>query len=161
MSYDLYAFRLPPGREAAEYVESGEYEDDNAPPTAEEREAMERLAAALLEREPAAIREDLGDGSIEIVAEPMTIGLYARSAGIELPYWFDGDDAAAMLERAYGCAEVLGAVGGYTVFDPQTEEVVSGAPGEAARRGYEGGRRAVRRLEEDDEPPRRRFWKRR
>ena len=126
MSYDLDAFPLPPGRSAQEFVESSdreEHADDETPPNAEERAAMERAAVALLEIDRFAERfED--EETIEITSESVQVTNFAREAGISVPYWFEGDEADAALERAFAYARVLAEMLGYTVWDPQTEAVV-------------------------------------
>ena len=129
MSYDLDAFPLPPGRSAKEFVESGDREahaDDDSPPTAAERAAMERAAAALLEIDPSAERfED--EKVIEITGEATQVLLFAREAGITIPYWFEGDEADVALDRAFAYARVIADTLGYTIWDPQTETVVDPA----------------------------------
>jgi hypothetical protein len=133
MSYDLDAFPLPPGVSADAFMESGGRErlaEDDSPPSAEERAAMERAAEALLAVDPAAERAD-GDDWIEINGEAMQVSLYAREAAISIPYW--GGDADAVMARAFEYARVLDQTLGYTVWDPQTGSVVDlGAPDRGA-----------------------------
>ena len=135
MSYDLDAFRLPPGRSAREFIESGDREaltDDESPPTEAERIAMERAAAALLALDPGAERLD-DEGWIEITSGTIQIMLSPREAGITVPYWYEGEEADAVLERMFAYARVLAGELGYTVWDPQNDTIVDpAAPDRAA-----------------------------
>jgi hypothetical protein len=158
MSYDLIGLRVPPGMTVEEFHEDEERELDDRPPTDEERAAMERLAQAVAEVDPRAERFD-GDDFVEFTRDAIQVSLYARESGITIPYWFDGKQADAMLERAMAYARVLAQQGGYTVYDPQTGEVVETGDIGAARGAYKGGRRIVRDLE--GRPQRRRWWRRR
>ena len=120
---------------------------------------MERAAAALLAVDPAAERFEDED-HIELNLDAMQISVYARSAAITVPYWFEGADAERVMARAFEYARVLAETCGYTVWDPQTESVVedgsdaaaagsimsqiSGQLDEfAARRSVRGGRSGV------------------
>ena len=139
-----------------EALDAQEHEDD-APPTADERRAMERLADALAAVDPAVERHD-GDGWIELDAPGMQILVAARSAGINVPYWFDGGEADRVMARAYEYAAVLAEVGGYTVYDPQIEEIVAGARSEDAARIMAETKTALAELAAE---PRWKFWRRR
>jgi hypothetical protein len=160
MSYDLDAFALPPGRSPEEFLESGDRErlaDDDSPATAEERAAMERAAAALEAVDPGAERGD-GDGWIQINAEATQVTLYAREAGIAIPYW--GGDADAVMERAFEYARVLSESLGWPVWDPQTGAVVDfDAPDRASAAATFS--RISGRMDEivATPPPRRPWWK--
>jgi hypothetical protein len=126
MSYDLDAFPLPSGQTAEEYVESDAREKlalDDAPPTDEQRAAMERAATALLEVDPSAERFD-DEQSIELTTDAMQVSLFPQEAAISIPYWFMGEDAEAALARAYAYARVIAETLGYTIWDPQTGQVV-------------------------------------
>ena len=164
MSYDLEAFRVPPEMTPDEFYASEEREaaslEDEAPPTADERAAMERLADALEAIDPTAERAD-GDTFIEINTESLQVSLYPNEAAVTIPYWFEGDEADAVMERAFEYARVLRDVGGYTVYDPQNEQVVGDERGTAAET-YRGTMGAVRRIGEEVAPKRRgwKFWQR-
>ena len=80
MSYDLDAFPLPPGRSAREFIESGDRE-------------------ALTDDDPTAERLD-DEGEIEITSGTIQIMLSPREAGITVRYWYEGEEADAVLERA-------------------------------------------------------------
>jgi hypothetical protein len=167
MSYDLVAFRVPPGMTAEEAYESGAADEDEglAAPTADERAAMERLADALMELDPEAERAD-DRLFIEIDAEPIQLLLHAREAQITMPYWFSGPEADAVMDRAFAYARVLSEVGGYAVYDPQTEQVVeAGADRADASRVYSGTSARLDELVTDDQRPQRepwwRLWRRR
>ena len=163
MSYDLEAFRVPPGTTAREFYESDALGEDDSPPTPAEREEMERLAEALMAVDPAAERID-GADFIEIDTEAMQVSLYGNQAAITVPYWFQGGEADRVMTRAFEYAAVLAEVGGYTVFDPQTDEVVAGVPSADAKRVYASTSAMVDEIarEESAEPaPRWKFWKRR
>jgi len=100
--------------------------------------SLERLAEAIA----AVDAEYDSDDGIEV-------SLDSDQATISVPYWYEGEQAEAVMERIQRYAAVLTEVGGYTVWDPQTEEVVTG-PG--ARDLYSAGVHAVKR---------RRWWQRR
>jgi hypothetical protein len=158
MSYDLSAFPLPAGMSAAEYVESEAYESaDDSPPTEEERAAMERAAAALMALDPSAERIDL-EHDIEINADTVQISLFAREAGISVPYWYEGAEADAVMDRVFAYARVLAETLGYTVWDPQTATVVEAG---AADRGAatEILSDISGRMDEIAQPARRPWWK--
>jgi hypothetical protein len=160
MSYDLDGFPLPPGRTAQEFIESGDREalaDDDSNPTPEQRAAMERTAAALMEIDPSVERfED--DEAIELTGEAIQVSLFAREAGITIPYWFEGDEADAVLARAHAYARVIADTLGYTIFDPQTGEVVDTAAPDstAARAAYGDGVAMTQEIARDTQRP---WWK--
>jgi hypothetical protein len=84
MSYDLEAYRLPPGADPATY--EPDEDADLRPPTPEERAAMARLADALHGVDPSAERYD-DELFIEIdTAQAIQVSLYADSAGVTVPY---------------------------------------------------------------------------
>ncbi len=159
MSYDLTAFPLPAGMTAAGYVESDAFEAiDDTPPTAEERAAMERAAAEVLALDPSADRFENED-TIELSTEQgIQVSLYARSAGITVPYWYEGAEADAVMERVFAYARVLAETLGYTVWDPQTETVVEpqGSDHGDATQILED---ISGRMDEIVEPERRPWWK--
>ena len=164
MSYDLYALRVPAGMTAEQAYEAEDDDVDEAPPTAAERAEMERLAEALVAIDPLVERHDGGD-YIEIDTPSMQVSVYARSAGISVPYWFEGGEADRVMTRAFEYAAVLAEVGGYAVYDPQTGDTVAGVAPEDAKRIYADTTVALQRsLAERAEPqdaPRWKFWKRR
>jgi hypothetical protein len=152
MSYDLEAFHLPPGTDPGDY----ESELDDRPPTPEERAAMERLGEAVLAVDPSAERHD-GDDFIEIDTEDaIQVSLYANEAGISVPYWYEGEQAEAVMARVFEYAAVLREIGGYTVYDPQTGEVVEGPAG---RHSYAAGVEMLHSVP-DAAPPRQSWWRR-
>ena len=162
MSYDLDAVRLPAGMAIEEFYESGareELAEDDTPPTPGEREEMERLATALQAVDGSAERFD-GDDVIDINDQFVQVSVYAKEAGISIPYHFDGPEAQAATSRALAYARVLREVGGYTIYDPQTEEVVDGSHSTLGE--YAGGRAATKRIADEmassDSPPRWKFW---
>ena len=108
------------------------------PPTASEDASLERVAEAI-----AAVDAEFDDD------DAIEISLDSDEATISVPYLYEGEQAEAVMERMQRYAAVLTEVGGYTVCDPQTEEVVTG-PG--ARDVYSAGVDAVKR---------RRWWHRR
>jgi|tagenome__1003787_1003787.scaffolds.fasta_scaffold20117585_2 hypothetical protein len=155
MSYDLIALRVPPGTDPLAYYSDEEREEeiDDAPPTASEREQMERLASAVAALDPSAERYD-GDDVIEFTTDAIQVSLFAREAAITMPYWFDGAEAEQQLARMTAYAQVLREHGGYTVIDPQTEEVVGDTA--IAADTYAGTREAVKRIGNE----KRRWWRR-
>jgi hypothetical protein len=158
MSYDIDAFRVPPGRTAEEFLESGGREElDESPPTAEERARMERVAAALQAIDPEAVRAEDED-FIEISTDALQVSVYAREAAVTIPYWFSGDDAEAVLARAFAYARVLEDEGGFTVSDPQTGAIVDFATLDldAVARVYARG---VQVVDDIREQPKRPWWK--
>jgi hypothetical protein len=164
MSYDLHAFELPPGRDAREHYESGDAGVSEEPPTAAQRAWMDRLAAALMAVDPAAERVDDED-SVEIDTDSMQVMVFADQAAISVPYWFEGEEAEAVMRRAHEYARVLHEVGGLTVYDPQLEEVVgeeTTSPG-ASVPAMEDTAAGLDELVADDREkvPRWKFWRRR
>ena len=139
MSYDLLARRVPPWANVESVFEADD--DDERPPTAEERATMERLAAAIHRLDPSARREDDEHWIEFFTADGIEVSLYADEAGISVGYRHEGAAAEAVMERVHQYAALLRAVG-YTVYDPQTGETVEG-PG--ARHAYPTA-------------PKRRFW---
>ena len=87
---------------------------------------------------------------------------YETESAINVPYHATGAEGQAVMERAFAYAEVMTRVGGLTMWDPQTEEVV-GSPGhDPAAAAEQFG--ATSQVVEDmagERPSRWRFWKRR
>ena len=162
MSYDLIAFRVPPGTSAEDALELAEHGEDRTP-SASERAAMERLADALLELDPAAERTDLSD-VIELDTPALQVHVYADQAAITIPYHHEGAAADAAMDRAFAYARVLATDGGYTVLDPQTEEIVEpgGLDRSQATRVYAETSAMVAGMAAGDaDAPRWKFWRRR
>lgn len=165
MSYDLHGFRVPPGRTVEDWYEDEEREravlEDDRPPDASERAAMERLAAALIALDPTVERHDAPE-HIELTnADAVQVSVFREEAGISVPYWHEGDTAERVMRRMQEYAAVL-TEHGITVYDPQTGETVTG-PG--ATDGYAYGVHATQRIAEryarnPPEPParKRRWW---
>jgi hypothetical protein len=162
VSYDLYALRVPTGMTVEDALEAQEEEVDRKP-TSTERAAMERLADALTEVDPNAERFDGGD-LIELTGEAVQVSVFATSAGLSVPYWFDEAEADPVLERALEYARVLREAGGYTIYDPQLGETLDDdSSARLLGESYSPGRNAVRRLESEAEHPARprwQFWRR-
>jgi len=158
VSYDLYGYRVPAGMTAKALVESDDPEALCEPMPAEDRE---RLAEALVGIDPSAERID-GEDFIELDADGMQVFLYETESAINVPYHATGAEGEAVMERAFAYAEVMTRVGGLTMWDPQTEEVV-GSPGhDPAAAAEQFG--ATSQVVEDmagERPSRWRFWKRR
>lgn len=160
MSYDLTALRLAPGEDLAEALERRELEleqDDDRAPTQEERAAMGALADALHAVEPSA-RRDEAPAWIELTGRFTQVGIYDDEVGISIPYHFDGRGAQDALARAHAYAAVL-RERGWTVWDPQVEQVVGDAVPRGARGTYGVGRAAIARVQEEAAPGRR-WWRR-
>jgi hypothetical protein len=159
MSYDVHAFPVPAGMSAAEYVESDAYEAlDDAPPTPEEREAMARAATALQAVDPSAERLEDADFIELVTHDAIQVNVYARSAAINVPYWYEGTEADAVMERVFAYARVISETLGYTVWDPQTGTVVEpGAGGHADAAEIMGD--ITGRMGEIVQPQRRPWWK--
>jgi hypothetical protein len=158
MSYDIDAFRVPPGRAAEEFLESGDREEmDESPPTAEERSRMERIATALHAIDPQAVRAD-GEDFVEISTDALQVSVYAREAAVTIPYWFTGDAAETVLARAFAYARVLEDEGGFTVSDPQTGQIVDFATLDLhdVARVYARGVQVVDDMREQSKRP---WWK--
>ena len=116
------------------------------PPTAAESASLERLAEAI-----AAVDAEFDCDDV------IQVSLDSDEATISVPYVYEGEQAEAVMERMQRYAAVLTEVGGYTVWDPQTGEIVTG-PG--ARHAYASGVDAVNRLIAASQK-RRRWWQRR
>ena len=161
MSYDLIAFRVPPGTSAEDALGLAEHGEDRSPSSAE-RAAMERLADALAELDPAAERTDLGD-VIELDLPLLQVHVYADQAAITVPYHHEGAAAEAAMDQAFAYARVLATDGGYTVLDPQTEEIVEpgGLDRSQATRVYAETSAMVAGMAAGESAPRWQFWRRR
>jgi hypothetical protein len=118
---------------------------------------MERVAAALQAIDPEAVRAEDED-FIEISTDALQVSVYAREAAVTIPYWFSGDDAEAVLARAFAYARVLEDEGGFTVSDPQTGAIVDFATLDldAVARVYARG---VQVVDDIREQPKRPWWK--
>lgn len=165
MSYDLHGFRVPPGRTVEDWYEDEEREqaliDADPTPSAEERAEMERLAAAVHALDPAAERHDTGEHIEFTNADAVQVSIFREEAGISVPYWYEGERAAAVMVRMQEYAAILTEQGGLTFYDPQTGETVTG-PGAAD--GYAYGVAATHRIAErianepPPRPPKKRGW---
>ncbi len=147
MSYDLHAFRLPPGtdpEDALEALEGGAGD----PPTGQERDWMRTLGDALAAAVPALERTELDD-ALELTDHHLQVNVYTDQAAISIPYWFDGEEAQTALAEALACARVLRETGELSVFDPQLDALIEPAtPVEQLAEVYAQGREHVRRLGE-------------
>jgi hypothetical protein len=84
--------------------------------------------------------------------------VYARSAAINVPYWYEGAEADAVMERVFAYARVISETLGYAVWDPQTGTVVEpGAGGHADAAEIMGD--ITGRMGEIVQPQRRPWWK--
>jgi hypothetical protein len=103
--------------------------------TGGDRDDLERLAAALLAVDRSAeIRMD--SGRVEIVTGDRIVVSFDLAGGrITVPYWYEGERAAAVIARLHEYAAVLTEIGGMEVEDMQTGEIVTGpgAPDAYAR----------------------------
>lgn len=153
MSYDLQAFRLPPGMDPEAWIAGDERADE--PPTPEQRRETERLVAAVLDHDLEGERFD-DDDVIELDYDPIQISFFAGEVGLSMPYWFEGEEAEAMTARLFGFADVL-IREGLTVWDPQADAVVEGGAASRASRVV-GDTTAMLRGRRS--APRWQFWKR-
>ena len=115
----------------------------------------------ILALDPSAARHDTRE-HIEITnADAVQVSLYPEEAAITVPYWHEGERAAAVMARMQEYAALLTEQGGFSFYDPQTGETVTG-PG--ANDAYAYGVEATQRIAEKyaaDPPPapkRRRWW---
>lgn len=147
MSYDLHAFGLSPGSDPEHALEALEEAVFRAP-SEQEREGMRHLAAALRAAVPALEPVELDD-AIELSEEGFQVTVDATGGAISIPYWFDGDEARAVLDRALECARVLRHAGELAVWDPQLDALVEDhTPVEDLADAYAEGRRYAGRLDE-------------
>ncbi|MDA0171219.1 hypothetical protein OJ998_19110 [Solirubrobacter taibaiensis] len=160
MSYDLHAFRVPPGFTVEEWYENEERElaTELRPPTEVERAAMERLAADVLALDPTAERHDFPT-HIEITnADAVQVSIFHEDAAVSVPYWHDGEHALEVMFRMQEYAQIL-TEAGLSVYDPQTGDASGPADGAAYASGVEATRRIAERIEADPPPPpKRRRW---
>lgn len=149
MSYDLQALRLSPGEDVEAALEELGADEDRAP-TSEERDRMERIAAALEAAVPSLDRVEIED-AIELSEEEdrVQVSIDAGEAAISIPYWFDGSEAQEVLALALRCAHVLRETGGFAVWDPQLDRLVDQDTVVAElEQAYAVGREQVRTLEQ-------------
>lgn len=160
MSYDLVARRVP----RASDIRRAVARDAPQPrPADDEWRAMGRLADALQAALPECRRsESRAGGVIDLESPRMQVALGADEASIMVPYWTLGTGADDV-GRAGTLAALLITRGGFTVWDPQTDEIID--PGRATQQVRDGYRMmapaALRAIGGDG--PRRsrwRFWTR-
>lgn len=125
MSYDLIFVPRADGQSWDDALEAAEEDDSDGSPSAE---AWARLLAAA--------RQVLGDVAVfegadnyELTHEPtgIQVSYYAQEAGITVPYWYQGEDARAILEKIYQLGEAVQAETGLPGYDPQLELPLSDA----------------------------------
>lgn len=136
MSYDLYLLKPPPGQDALAYARTWFARDavDDSPPTPERAQEMRRLADALRAAFPELATEVANEGQIELYGPDetgITIAFYADETAISLPYWHQGEAAAAVLERVGQYTALLQREAGYVAYDPQTDALFD--PQDAAK----------------------------
>ncbi len=153
MSYDLIGVRLAPGEDPQTAVDRlEELADDDTQPGDPAWAQIERLGDALAALSDASEVEDV-DGGVEVSLNEFQIHVYEHEATVTIPYWEGtGAEALAQVDRYL---EVLRGAG-FTVWDPQTEQVV-GDRGDVAA-GFAASMDAVRPVLEAAEAPRRRRW---
>jgi hypothetical protein len=137
MSYDLIGIRLQRG----ETPEQGrdrleELAEDETPPGDAAWAEMLRTAERLAAVDPYAERFESRDGGvIEFTNDRFQVAVYEHESSVTVPYWSDGtDDPFAAPVASY--LDVLRAAG-FTIYDPQTEEIVpAGGAAQAVADGY-------------------------
>jgi hypothetical protein len=121
MSYDLNFYRRLPGESWEEAFEANEDPD----------RAGGRPAAEVWSRLVAQAREILGEVEIfgaaqnmELTHDPTGIQLACWSdfAAINVPYWYVGAEATAVMERVYALARAVEQETGLEGYDPQLDQ---------------------------------------
>jgi hypothetical protein len=150
MGYDFYSFRVPAGEDPMTIADRllGEDEGELAPhASSPEIEAKkEAMANAILEKNPQMTRFQLRHDEIAkmentsidearrkyryIEINPpddgngVQVHLYDAYATVSVPYWHQGEQAAAVFREIWGHLETLGREGGYETYDPQLGRVL-------------------------------------
>jgi hypothetical protein len=118
MSYDLTFLPKPADQSWVEALAAVGSEPGGLP----DPEVWERLVASA--------RQLLGDVDVfvdddhfELVDLPTGIQLsyFPSEAGIEVPYWYHGTDAQAVVRMVYRLGRVVEAITGFAGYDPQLE----------------------------------------
>lgn len=160
MSYDLEAFRIPPGmspRDLNKLLTEGAPEEHAA---ALSHEEMERLADALMAVDPSAERHD-AEAFVEIDTDSFQVSVTSAGASLTIPNPGLGHAGDTTRDRAFAYDDVMTAHG-LTVWDPQTESIVGGGDDDraSAARMFGATSELVRDVaDEDREPTARRGWK--
>lgn len=135
MSYDLIGMRLHSGETAEQGRDRLEAlaEDQRAPGDAAWAEML-RTAEQLAAVDRSAERFESRDGGvIEFTTDRFQVAVYEHESSVTVAYWSDGtDDPFAARVAPY--LDVLRAAG-FTMYDPQTEKIVSAAGASGAVAG--------------------------
>lgn len=132
MSYDVILLRRQPGQtweeaRAAEeeaIVAQGDKSDPSL--TREDLAAWERILTQAREY-PGDITATKGTSWCELdhAETGIQLSFHHGSAGISVPYWTDGDAAAAVLEKVYHLARTVERETGLEAYDPQVEATIA------------------------------------
>ena len=154
MSYDLYLYRVPPGRDPEEvFDEEMELEESGDDASTDDPE---------LERYASEIEQVLGDDA--------TCYRSARHLAINIPYHFEGAEAQRLYSRVAECLHRACAEGGLTVYDPQEGRVIdprrdlqsmlhSNERGRAMMREIEAPSRSAPTSRAGPNPPGKPWWR--
>ena len=73
-------------------------------------------------------------------SDGIQITLFDDDASVTVPFWHEGDKAAATLRKIWSYLEIISRETGYLIYDPQIDRVFESAAGfEAALASYTGG----------------------
>ena len=190
MSYDLHFIRAESESDIVAAAEASLAAEENGinlgPIDATKERRKHALAEALITADPALSLADfdfpaiaaqeglteeeararfrhleLNNGS-EVQTNGIQLTLFDDSASLTVPYWHDAARATAVWSEIWRCVDVLEAVGGFRVYDPQLERPVTRAADAAATlssylKGVDFTDTVARRVTES--PSRRPWWK--
>jgi hypothetical protein len=160
--FELSAFRLPPGEDVERAMHralAADVDDvmTDRPPTAEERVALEALAADLLRAvDPEAVRTDDEDG-VTLFSRRVQVLLGAAFAGVAWPMGVDArtEEGREVLARGLEYVAAL-RERGWTFWDPQAESLL----GDDVAGAFARGRAALAERSPARQARRRPWWRR-
>lgn len=151
MSYDLYLLAPVEGEDPMDTVERLEEADDRTAPGASD--TIARLVEAIATDGTAYDRFPLDDGSVQLMEEEgLDVTVHGNRVFITFPYWdsLDGERLTREIDRV---ARAVGAVTGWSLYDPQIEDLVDpseGGDAAAMREAFDGGRQVLREMIAED-----------
>ncbi len=160
MGYDLIALRIPPGESADNVLRAAERRAAGNPRPVDEDEwqRIRGIADALQRAVPGMERwEDRAAGIVEVSTGRLQASVGCDDASVSIPYWTLGTGSDG-IDRAGLLAAALAEAGGFTVWDPQADEVIR--PDDAVAQVTDGYRRmAPAALRALGTPPAKPWWK--
>ena len=129
MSYDVRLLLLQPGEDPWVAAHSDDELDATLSPEAKTR--IDRVVDALRTHDPdLEVVQNPADGELSDVSggTGIQIALFAASGALSIPFWPE-NSAPEVRSKVAEYLRVLSNSGGYVVFDPQTDQVLSAETG--------------------------------